>query len=266
MLLRVYFGSHRAVLHARKVALSGLNGVWLGLLSRDRLHEIDDAYYSGHRDYLDEAPARTGLKRWERAAVDGHFRPGGTIAVMGAGSGREVLALAELGYSVCGFECNPRLVEVGNRLTAGNGAGPLLAPAPRDGWPEFTARYDGIIVGWGAYMHIKGIKRRIEFLRQAHLRLVPGSPILVSFLYRSADSTYFKLSERIGNGLAAVSRVEHVELGDALLPMFVHYFTRTEIERELNDAGFDMVDFELTESPGYALAVGIARDSAPAYG
>lgn len=239
--------------------MAALHGLWLGVLSHDQLAEIDEAYYSAHRDYLDEGPARSGLKRWEHAALAAHFPTRGTLAVLGAGSGREVLALIERGFAVHGFECNPRLVDVGNRLLAKDGVDQRLLLAPRDGWPEDTGPYDGIIVGWGAYMHIKGRARRVDFLRQARRRLPAGCPLLVSFLYRSKDSQYFRFSARLGDALAAVTRAEHVELGDALLPMYVHYFTREQIEAELREGGFDMVAFDLTESAGYALAVGVAR-------
>src|SRR6266542_1612341 len=45
-----------------------------------------------------------GLLPWERALLDRVIRPGGRVLVIGSGTGREVIALAERGQEVIGID------------------------------------------------------------------------------------------------------------------------------------------------------------------
>src|SRR5437588_587651 len=75
-----------------------LNGVWLGVLSDDRLRALDERYYARSDLYRTSEWNERGLFWWEREAVSEHFPREGTIAVLACGGGREVLALREGGY------------------------------------------------------------------------------------------------------------------------------------------------------------------------
>jgi hypothetical protein len=260
LFLRFYFGSHRQVARVRRLVTACLHGFWLGVLNRSRLHQIDEAYYSADADYLNEASVRSGLQPWEQLAIGKYLPSDEPVAIIGAGSGRELLALLDLGYDAHGFECNTRLVEVGNRLLASSGVDRRIVVVPRDGWSVSSSTFGGVVVGWAAYMHIRSMASRVEFLRQLHENLPIGAPVLLSFLVRSNSTSYFRVSTKVGNAIRPFMGLEPVELGDALIPTYAHYFTRAEIEDELHEAGFKMVDFELTASPGYALAVGVAAD------
>jgi hypothetical protein len=229
------------------------DGLWLGLFSREDLHSLDHDHYSRLQPYGDEAYNLKGLFEWEKEVLGRYLPAAGRIAVYGAGGGREVLALENLGYEVDGYECHPKLRDLGNELLAAGGFADRLSPTPRDEWPGLTGYYHGIIVGWGTFMLIPGRARRIALLRQASAHTNGGSPIFLSFFTRTKDSGYFWLVKVLGNLLRRVRRQERLELGDSLAPNYVHFFTEREVAEELSAAGFEL---EMYKTSPYGHAVG----------
>ena len=64
-----------------------------------------------------------------------YFQNAKRLLLVGAGGGREVLALIRLGYEVHGVECNPELVRVANTLLEEQGLPPSVQFAPPDTCP-----------------------------------------------------------------------------------------------------------------------------------
>jgi hypothetical protein len=242
---------------------AAFDGLWLGLLDREQLHELDEAFYDeriervdGHaRRYDDDAYNARGLFDWEEAAVRGHFPAGARVVVTGAGGGREVLALLEQGFDAVGFEPHRRFAIAGADFLSRRGYHDRLRLSARDVFPDGVESCDGVVVGWGSYMLIAGRRRRVAFLRAARQRLRAGDPILLSFFAHSARPRYFTVVAGIANAVRSVRRREAVEVGDAIGGNFLHCFTRAEIEDELAAGGFELVDFRF--SP-YGHAVGRA--------
>jgi 2-polyprenyl-3-methyl-5-hydroxy-6-metoxy-1,4-benzoquinol methylase len=239
--------------------LRGLfSGIWLGLLRHETLLKINRFYYSRTKKYKDSSYNKSGLWAWESAIIARYFRNCKRLLLIGAGGGREVLALRRLGYEVNGFECNSELVRVANTLLNDEGLSASIRFAPPDMCPNSNASrpiYDGLIVGWGAYMLIRGHDKRVAVLRKMRAQVNAGAPLLVSFFSRSPKTKQFLVSMAVGNSLRWVLGRENIELGDALEPEYVHYFSQEEITGELRDAGF-MLEY-YTEVP-YGHAVGIA--------
>jgi hypothetical protein len=182
--------------------------------------------------------------------------------VIGAGGGREAIALARRGYEVRGFECNPALVDTAVRLLAAEGVEgrasvSLLA---RDAAPPGPERFDGLIVGWSAYMLIIGSARRMRFLAGLRERVADGTPLLLSFFTRSDPSPRLRAVARVANALRRALRREPVEVGDDLSPNYVHRFTVDEVRREMAQGGFRMIEFHPQGEGPYdsGWAVGIA--------
>jgi len=92
-------------------------------------------------------------------------------------------------------------------------------------------------------------------LRKMRAQVNSGTPLLVSFFSRSPKAKQFLVSMAVGNSLRRVLGRENLEIGDALEPEYVHYFTQEEITGELRDAGFTLEYY--TEVP-YGHAVGTA--------
>lgn len=263
MRVRTYIAARKARDRLFRALNACFDGFWLGLLSREDLHALDETFYETRREsvdgrlytYLDEDYNSRGLAEWEEAVVEEHFSPGSRVIVTGAGGGREVLALLDRGFDAVGYEPNAGFVAAGGELLLRRGHGDRLRQSRRDAFPAEAGRCDAVIVGWGSYMLIAGRARRIEFLSQARSRLDEGDPILVSFFAIGRKPRYFELTAGIANVIRRLRRSEPVESGDTFVPNYAHYFTRDEIVDELRAGGFELVSFE---AQPYAHAVGRA--------
>lgn len=232
-------------------------GFWLGIASRNTLYAIDEAHYRRSGRYYTAEHNLGGLFDWEQPLMRRWFADRPRIAVLGAGAGREIIALARMGHEAHGFECNAALVELGSELLAqevGNGRLELLA---REQAP--SGRFDAVIAGWSSYMLIPGRDLRIAMLRQLHSLVPDGAPLLLSFFTRDGRESRFQRIARIGNPIRRLLGRPAIQPGDDLVPNYVHWFTRGEIEAELRDGGFEMVDFEPQRSgataSGYAVGI-----------
>lgn len=254
-------------LHRQEQVARGLSalvqGFWLGVLSREALARFDERYYLGRKEtlvggdvtYADDEWNVSGLAPWEAELVNSWFGSARRIVVTGAGGGREVLALLELGFDVVGYEPHPALVDAGSSLLESRGHPGRLRSAQRDRFPSDSEPCEALLVGWGSYMLIPGAARRIAFLRDARAGLPAGAPIVLSFFTRRPGGRLTVASAALANVLRRVRGAERAEPGDGLVPNFTHWFTREEIERELTEAGFELVHF--SEQP-YGHAVGRA--------
>lgn len=253
LLTRIVLGSHRFVEGGMSATRGVFDGFWLGVLDDRRLAALDVAYYDRESKYQAEAYNRRGLSDWEQHAVDTYFPPGGRVTVVGAGGGREVVALLARGFDAVGFEPHPALAAFGARLTSADGHGERVLTCSRDGWPQAAPPADAVVIGWGAYMLIPGRTRRIAYLRGAAGRLSDGGRVLLSFFPRRGTAVRFRTCARVGSALRRLRRRPPVEAGDALVPNYVHFFTREQVAAELVEAGFRPLHIALEE---YGWAVG----------
>jgi hypothetical protein len=255
--VRAYLAAYRLQRRLRRAPGPVLAGVWLGMMDEDALHALDDAFYARSATYRSDPHNLRGLFPWEEEAVGAFFGGRGALLVLGAGGGREVLALARRGFGVEGFECNPALVDYAASLLAREGVGSRVHLLPRDAVPD-AGRFDGAVVGWSAYMLIAGRARRIALLRGLRERLDAGSPVLLSFWTRRPGSLRARRVAAVAGRIRRLLGGEPVEEGDDLAPNFVHRFTRDEIEAELAAAGYRLARF-VPETGAYdsGWAVGI---------
>ena len=254
-IVRLYFAGHRFQgVFVRLMRVVHI-GIWLGILTRRHLHAISERKYGLDRRYWTEDYNMAGLWDWEREVIDRDFDGCRRLLLAAAGGGREVIALRRRGIEVEAFESDPELVRCANEILEKAGMAPDVKLAPWDGCPDSDQEADGIVVGWGAYMHIRGKERRIKFLRDLRRRVATGSPILLSFATRNEDAWSFRGIASIGNVFAFLLRRDPVEIGDTLIPNYAHYFTEGQLESEMVAAGFALVSFDTS---GYGHAVGRA--------
>lgn len=235
--VRAFLGVSAAWKNAGAVMQAVYDGVWLGVLGRADLHAIDERFYDGNVQYHGDAYNLGGLFPWEEAALEA-FGGCRRVLVIGAGGGREVLALARRGFDVEGYECNAALVAYAREFLPRQGCAAPVRHLPRDDVPAAGEPFDGVILGWSAYTLIPGRAHRIDLLRRLRPLVRPGGPVLLSFATRATDGPRFRVSAAVANGIRAVLRREGVEPGDALAPNFVHFFSEAEIEAELREAGW----------------------------
>jgi hypothetical protein len=236
-------------------------GFWLGVLDRQELHLIDQIFYDGKthyedKDYLGQNYNLRGLWDWEDKVIGQYFQNMTNLMLIGAGGGREVIALHRLGYEVDGFECNQTLVETANRLLKEQNIDATISKVDRDKCPNSQKIYDGLIVGWGSYMLIQGREHRIALLKTMRALVSLNAPILISFFCCSQVTKHNQMIATFGNFFRRILHRDPIEAGDVLLPWcYVHYFLKEEIELELNQAGFELVYFS---DQDYGHAVGLA--------
>lgn len=237
MRVRAFLGMSAAWKNAGALLQAVYDGAWLGLLRREDLHAVDERYYDRTASYHGDAHNLRGLFDWEKTALEA-FDGCRRVAVLGAGGGREVLALSRLGFDVTGYECNAALVRAAAELLPRQGCAAPVLHLPRDEAPADAEPFDGIILGWSAYTLIAGRAHRIDLLRRLRPLVRPGGPILLSFWTRGGDTPRFRVSAAVANAVRAVTRGERIERGDALAPNFVHLFVAAEVSAELREAGW----------------------------
>jgi hypothetical protein len=256
--VRLYLWARKTLAQLVTLLESLFAGFWLGVFDRPSLHSLDEHYYDRQREYHSEAYNRRGLTDWEDRAIRVHFGGRKRILMIGAGGGREVLALSQAGFELDGYECHPTLVSRANRLLAAEGVAARVELLPRDEAPAAGRSYDGLIVGWGTYMLIQGRAKRVAFLAALRQHVSPRAPLLLSFFARDPASKRFRLIAAVGSALHWILGRPRIEVGDSLFPNYVHFFTEEEIASELRQAGFELVLYQTEE---YGHAVGLAAET-----
>ncbi|MEW5918004.1 MAG: SAM-dependent methyltransferase [Gemmatimonadota bacterium] len=250
--IRLYLAVERAVARMQAALSVSFVGLSLGALTERRRYAIDRVYYDRERMYHTARYNEQGLFEWERQAVDKYFGGCRSIVVASAGGGREVIALRRMGLEAVGFECHADLAVFANSLLERLGLNAIVHTAARDQCPALGVSCDGAILGWGGYMLIRSRARREHFLRGIRRLLPLDAPLLLSFMVRPR-SRRFALAAKVGNVCRFAFRGNRVEVGDYLVPNYVHFFTRAEIEQELESAGFRLAFYSPTPY-GHAVA------------
>lgn len=240
MIERIYLALFLALRRTASAADIAFTGVWLGLLSRDALHRVDDLMYRRRARYRSEAHNLGGLFAWEEAALQPFLTSRPRTAVIGAGGGREVIALHRRGCEVEGFECNQALLTSARRLQSREMSSTSMEWLPRDTVPSGRPPYSLVIVGWGAYTLMQRREQRVAFLRGLAAITQPGTPILISFFDRRPGDPRLERICRLGSLLRRLLGRAPLEPGDDLAPNFVHRFTRDEIADEAMQAGMQV--------------------------
>lgn len=220
-----------------------LTGFWLGVMGDKSLDQADDLHYKRSSKYIDDSYNLSGLVRWEKVAIEKYFSHVKRILLIAAGGGRETYALSRMGFEVDSYECNKALVEYGNEFLQKNGVGQRIGYLRRDTVPGEGGRYDGVIIGWGAYTHIRGSNKRISFLKKLRPFMAREGVLMVSFLFADERTRQEKIVKRVSDFFRVFSKREKTELGDGLTSVFVHLFTEEEIRNEITQAGYRIIGF-----------------------
>ena len=228
-------------------------GFWLGVMGEKSLDYSDELIYNSTQKYRDDKYNLSGLYDWEKPMIQKHFINAKNILVIAAGGGREVVALSKMGFEVDGYECNTSLVEYATGLFRKNGIKNSIKYLPRNTVPDEIKKYDGIIIGWGAYSFITGSKTRLSFLSDLYPFLHKETSLMISFLYSKKRTRSDKIIINVSNFFRSFTNREKTEPGDRLIPDYMHYFTEEEIRSELTRCNYKVKDFN-TMSDGCVIA------------
>jgi hypothetical protein len=221
-----------------------LTGFWLGILNDKGLDAADELYYRTKKFYKSDDYNLSGLFPWENNMILNHFPGTGEILLIAAGGGRELIALTKMGFKVDAYECNEDLIQSGNELLKQNDSNDSISYLARNRLPELVKKYNGIIIGWGAFGLIRGSKKRKEFLKGLKSFLNAGAPIMLSFLTRKEISRQSRTIVAVANFFRTITFREKIEDGDYLAYNYVHMFTKEEISKEIHSAGFQVVAYD----------------------
>lgn len=234
-----------------------LSGFWLGVLSKESIEEYNDLHYDTGSTYINDIYNLSGLQRWEYDMLKKHFPKAHSFLVIGAGGGRETLALAKWNRNVDSYECSKTLVEYANEFLRRNNAAASVRYLPKNNIPDTAKQYDGIIFGWGAYSHIQGRSSRISFLTGILPFCNEDTHLMISFLVREGQPARDKIIKNISNFFRIPLGRERTEQGDRLLSYFAHFFNKEEIEKEVTSAGYTLVEYSDVEYGCAVLSPGV---------
>lgn len=223
------------------------SGFWLGVMGKKSLDFSDELFYNRTKQYTEEKYNQSGLFEWEKTMIEKHFSNVRSILLIAAGGGRETLALSRMGFEVDSYECNRNLISFGNELLGKNNIDKEIKYLERNSVPSEIKKYDGIIVGWGAYSLIMGRKKRVSFLTALYPFMEKQSPLMVSFLFVENKTRKDKAIKNISDFFRFFSGRERTETGDRLVPDFIHYFDEEEIKNELAQSGYRIIDYSTKE-------------------
>lgn len=226
-----------------------------------RLDDLREAIANTWEEFgRSERAILAGLMPWERALYDRFLKPGDHILVVGCGTGRDLIALLELGYRAAGLDVVPRAITLARQMLDKKGLQAQLYP----GGIEIVAlpgSFDVITFSSCCYGYLPQADARISVLRKAKAHLNPGGRILISYL--AAERPLRALPIHLMRFVARVTGADwHPEPGDVIGPAtedrkavrYEHQFGEGELEREARAAGLTVV-FHERDTVGTAVLI-----------
>ncbi len=226
---RLYSFSHSVII-----------GFLISFFNRKDLQKIDELRYNQSKKYFTDEHNRK-IFNWEEEVVEKCFSEVRTILIIAVGGGREAYYLHKMGYEVHPYEYNQNLREYGNLFFKNEGMPISILPVKPDAFPESDRLYDAVIIGWGAYNHIRGTEKRVKLLKDGLALLNPNGRILVSYWPYRFCRLNLERVYRIGNKMSQLFKKEKVEHGDIIFREFGHYFPQGTADKEVAEAGFKIV-------------------------
>jgi SAM-dependent methyltransferase len=223
-------GVHRLTGRALGAAHALLDPEVADLLSV-RSYERQDAYRDAWHQEL-------GLFDFETAWLDrAGLADGATILLLGAGGGREAIALTRRGFVVTAVERTAAMVEAGRAHPGSGGRWVQADVRALAHEPALRGPYDAVWLGWGLYGHILTADERVALLRAVVERT--AGPVLLSWrdaprrgLVGHAGSTAGVRALREGRAAEARSRLVTNLIGTVCV-----YLTPAMIAAEAARAG-----------------------------
>jgi len=200
--------------------------------------------------YDDENP---GLVTWEDQAYRTVMRLSDRVLLIGCGTGRDLLALRQLGYDVTGLEQSPALADRARATLSQHGLPTEVIPEAIESYASRDA-FDVIVFSPYTYSYIHGMASRVAILKRLRKCLSPQGRMIISYPALIRQSAVWVFLARVSS--VCVGSDWWPEAGDRLygppsLPKalgFEHQFSPDELARECEMAGFDIVRDESISS------------------
>jgi SAM-dependent methyltransferase len=229
----------------------------------DDLVEWNRRFYSQMdeiQDWVNEKRIHSGLSDMEIALLNLTGASKGRLLLLGLGGGREAIPLVKMGYEVTGIDFIPEMVERAKANAKKHGAtiSTIVQEISRLELPENS--FDLAWLSAAMYSCVPTRKRRLIMLGRIGKILKPGGCFVFGFLWRPQMDTSSR-TVFFNKMLAWLSLGNlHYEKGDLLRfnQEFFHAFTSVkELQAEISEAGFEMIDIQANIE--YEFAGAIAR-------
>ena len=211
---------------------------------------------------------------WETELFGQQIRPGESVLVAGAGTGRDVMPLLEAGHPVTALDITPRALTQLRERAAARGLSVEIVHSSITTATLPPAAFDVVLFSWFCFGYLQGPEERRAALLKSEAALRRGGRILVSYPSRptglggslaSVVSSLGRVTARLLGGLEARKGDEFIVSGTSTTPsvFFTHFFEPGDIEEEARRSGL-VVTFHAQPTSGVGIAVltrreGIAR-------
>ena len=222
-----------------------LTGILPVLLpSKELTRLIRNHYDDSYKDVAARLPGagyKWTLESWEEEVLACHKMKSGTILVLGAGVGRESIALAQRGFVVLGLDINGESLCVASQQAMAKGLRLLLAQADFLAIPIGPTRVDYVFMSGIMYSSIPGRQQRQTWLRSLRPCMNEHGLVVLNFLIaRGLETKMYRLIHRLNRWLTMLPGAnQSYQLGDTFSQShFLHAFVdEEEVRSELRDAG-----------------------------
>ena len=208
-----------------------------------RVH-YESMYRNAAAQYSSEV-LEWGLEPWEEEVVVQHKILSGTTIVLGAGVGRESIALAQRGLRVIGLDINHDALSLAARTARAKSADVAFIQGSFLALPIVTGQMDYLVLSGIMYSSVPGRRARQAWLRNLSTLLRAGGVAMVSFLIdRTRKSDLSRLTYRLSSWLAGLPGANAAyQPGDQLSSgHFLHAFlTEEELRSEMTETGATIV-------------------------
>jgi ubiquinone/menaquinone biosynthesis C-methylase UbiE len=200
-----------------------------------------DRSYQDVGGRLPETSYKWTLESWEEDVLARHKMTSGTILVLGAGVGRESIALAQRGFLIVGLDINRESLCVASQQAMAKGMRLLLAQADFLAIPIGLARVDYVFMSGIMYSSIPGRQQRQAWVRSLRTCMNEQGLVVLNFLIaREMKTRTHRFIHRLNRWLTKLPGAnQSYQFGDTCSQShFLHAFVdEEEIRSELRDAG-----------------------------
>ncbi len=199
------------------------------------------AFYERHRSH------ESRLMSWEIDFADRFIRPGDEVLLIGCGSGRDLLPLAERNCRVTGIEPVRAALDIAHRTLAERGLSATLIEGVFED-ASIVGAFDTVIFSYYCYSAIPESRTRVAMLRKAAGVLKHDGHIVLSVASNTPRPNGILV--RVGQLSSALCRSDwRLEPGDLVWNnreghpsySYTHAFTPGEIEGEARAADLTVV-------------------------
>ena len=231
------------------------------IMRPDDLVEFSRQYYQepdNLHDWSNDRRINSGLSNLEQSLLNRIPIRKGKLLLLGLGGGREAIALAKIGFEVTGIDFIPQMVEraKANSEKVGIEIIGLVREISKLDLPE--SAFDFAWLSAAMYSCVPTRKRRVDMLKRIGKTLKPGSYFVFGFLWHpgmKVSPTSNFLKKMIA--YVTLGNIRY-EKGDILRfnHEFFHAFTTIEeLQAEIIEAGFEIIDIQLNDEYEFAGAI-----------